>query len=133
MAFVVAGIAVRVWAAGYIVGEQLATTGPYAHMRNPLYLGSLLITLGWCAMAARADVAAVLLGVFFATHCPTIAAEERYLRERYGAEYEAYCRRVPRWLPRPFVGGGGAFSWYKALYSNEERKHALAVVILAAA
>ncbi|MDH7570069.1 MAG: methyltransferase, partial [Armatimonadota bacterium] len=126
----------RFWAAGHITKqEQLATTGPYAWVRNPLYLGSLLITLGWGMMSGEPLAAAVLLGSFLLTHLPTIYREERYLRSRFGSEFEEYCRRVPRLFPRPWRRvtreEPTGFSLTRALRRNREGKNALGVVLLA--
>lgn len=136
LALVFAGQALRLWSAGFLAkNERLATTGPYAWVRNPLYLGSLLLTLAWGAMSGRPEVAAGLLAAYFLTHWPTICAEERLLRERFGADYDDYCRRVPRLLPRPRrqPPGAGEFSWQRAWQANRERRGILGVVLLAAA
>ncbi|HHX39816.1 MAG TPA: isoprenylcysteine carboxylmethyltransferase family protein [Armatimonadetes bacterium] len=131
---VVAGQAMRFWAAGYIVkATQLTTTGPYAHVRNPLYLGSLLITLGWGTMSGRLVVAVVLLAVFALTHALAIRSEESYLGERFGEEFDDYCRRVPRLFPRlrPGASGSGNYSWRRALQCDGEGWTSLGVAALA--
>lgn len=131
-----AGQALRFWAAGHIVkAKQLTQTGPYAYVRNPLYLGSLLITAGWGAMSGRASLAAVLLGVFAITHGLAIWSEERYLRERFASGFEDYCRRVPRILPRLTAppGSRGQFSWQQALHCDGEGMNAVCVGLLALA
>lgn len=131
---VVAGQAVRFWAAGYIVkATQLTTTGPYAHVRNPLYLGSLLITLGWGTMSGRLVVAVLLLAVFALTHALAIRSEESYLGERFGEEFHAYCRQVPRLFPRlrPGTSGSGDYSWRRALQCDGEGWTSLGVAALA--
>lgn len=127
------GQAVRFWASGHIrKQEQLATSGPYAYVRHPLYLGSLLINLGWGAMVGRAEWAALLVVAYFLTHWPTMQAEERFLRQRFGAEYEDYCRRVPRLLPRlrPQERATQSFSWQLAFEKNHEGRNATWVVLL---
>lgn len=128
-----AGQGVRLWSTGYIVkNEQLATAGPYALVRNPLYFGSLLITLGWGSVSGGIIPAVLLLGCYFATHLPTIRKEERYLHERYGAEFEAFCRHTPRLLPRLCFSGApaGQFSWERA---RRELKNARWLLLLAIA
>jgi len=132
---VLLGQALRFWSAGYIVkATQLTTTGPYAHVRNPLYLGSLLITCGWGAMSGRWELAALLVLVFAVTHGLSIAAEERYLRARFGAQFEEYCRQVPRLWPRLCVrpNSGGHFSWQQAIRCDSEGVNAVCVGLLAA-
>jgi protein-S-isoprenylcysteine O-methyltransferase Ste14 len=100
-----AGIWIRALAAGHVrKNAELTTTGPYAYTRNPLYLGSIVIALGF-AIAARAWVApafwiAIALVVMFtAIYVPVIRSEEAFLRETF-AGFNDYCNRVPRLLPR---------------------------------
>ena len=86
---IVPGILIRALASGHVrKNEALATSGPYAYTRNPLYLGSLLIAMGFA-------IAAML----FAIYGPVIRDEEKFLRENF-PEFEEYARRVPRMLPR---------------------------------
>ena len=84
------------------VGEpvNLVVRGPYRHVRNPMMTGVFCILLG----TAAATASFWLLG-WFALYCTIMAIvirtfEEPHLSERYGAEYEAYRRHVPRWIPR---------------------------------
>lgn len=97
---VIAGLAVRATAAGHIrKNQELATTGPYAHTRNPLYLGSILIAAGF-AVALLSWPMAVVLGVGFAViYIPVIASEERFLRGTF-PNFDEYCTKVPRIIPR---------------------------------
>jgi protein-S-isoprenylcysteine O-methyltransferase Ste14 len=83
----------RVWAA------RLVTGGFFAHSRNPLYLGNLLILLGLFIIHNSPWVYALGIGFFAFAYRSIVAAEEAYLRERFGEEYAEYCRRAPRWLP----------------------------------
>jgi len=83
-----------------IYAEDLVTTGFFAHSRNPLYVGNMLVYLGLFLMLN--SVVGYLVGVpffLFAYLCIT-AAEEDFLRRKFGAVYESYCRQVPRYLPR---------------------------------
>jgi hypothetical protein len=79
--------------------ESLATSGPYAYTRNPLYLGSLLMGLGFAVAARSWWVSAALIIMFFAIYLPVIRGEEIFLRQRFPG-FEEYARRVPRLLPR---------------------------------
>jgi protein-S-isoprenylcysteine O-methyltransferase Ste14 len=94
------GLGVRAVASGYVrKNENLATTGPYAYTRNPLYLGSIILALGF-ALAARSWIVLIsLLVMFVAIYLPVIRGEEAFLRERF-PEFAEYKRRVPRLLPR---------------------------------
>jgi protein-S-isoprenylcysteine O-methyltransferase Ste14 len=110
---VLAGLALRAWAAGCLVkGSRLSTGGPYGRTRNPLYLGSSLMAAGF-ALAGRslamAAAAALLLAFVYA---PVIRREAEFLEDRFGEDYRRYAARVPLFLPRlrPAVAGQ-AFAW----------------------
>lgn len=111
-AVVIPGLLVRALASGHVQkNEQLATTGPYAYTRNPLYLGSLILALGFALAARSWWIAAVLVIMFFAIYLPVIRGEEVFLRGRF-PEFDDYARQVPRLLPRltALENSGGAFS-----------------------
>ncbi len=78
----------------------LNTRGPYAHVRNPLYVGNLGIVLGLLLIANDPWVYAIGLGFFFGEYFFIIRAEENFLRGLYGAQFDEFCARVPRWVPR---------------------------------
>ena len=107
LVLVVLGQVWRCWAAGCIGlyrGENvkaanLATKGPYAIMRNPLYFGNFIIGLGWSIIAGVWGVAIFTLCFILLYVAVIIPHEESFLREKFGAEYEAYCRRVKRFWP----------------------------------
>jgi protein-S-isoprenylcysteine O-methyltransferase Ste14 len=100
LALVLPGLWLRGYAAGYVRKDrELTVTGPYAHTRNPLYLGSMLIAAGFTVALLSWPVALVLAGGFAAIYIPVIASEERHLRASFPG-FEAYCRRVPRLIPR---------------------------------
>ena len=84
-----------------VYAEDLVTDGVYALVRNPMYVGNLLIVVG-VAIAAN-SWATVLVGIPLAVfmYICIVAAEEEYLLGRFGEAFKAYCRDVPRWLPRP--------------------------------
>ena len=100
LALVLPGLWLRAYAAGYVKKDrELTVTGPYAHTRNPLYLGSMLIASGFALAVLSWPVALVLAAGFGVIYVPVIASEERFLRATFPA-FEAYCRRVPRLIPR---------------------------------
>jgi protein-S-isoprenylcysteine O-methyltransferase Ste14 len=97
---IVPGLLIRALASGHVrKNEALATSGPYAYTRNPLYLGSLLIGVGFAVAARSWWVGVVLVVMFFAIYVPVIRDEEAFLRQRF-PEFEEYARRVPRMFPR---------------------------------
>src|SRR6202140_458964 len=97
---IVAGLLIRALASGYVrKNEALATSGPYAYTRNPLYLGSLLMGVGFAVAARSWWVGIALVVMFFAIYLPVIHDEESYLRTKF-PEFEEYARRVPRMFPR---------------------------------
>jgi protein-S-isoprenylcysteine O-methyltransferase Ste14 len=124
LALVVPGLWLRAYAAGYVKkNRELTSTGPYAHTRNPLYLGSMLIAAGFALALLSWPVALALAIGFAVIYIPVIASEERFLRVTFPG-FEAYCRSVPRLIPRltpvPQTGNGsGAGSFSLGLY----RKH----------
>ena len=132
-----AGLGIRAYASGYVrKNEELATTGPYAYTRNPLYLGSIIIAAGFALAARSWMIAAIFLLMFLAIYLPVIRGEEEFLRQRF-PEFAEYERRVPRLIPRLSNSGGtdGFFSW--DLYRLHREYNALAgtlaiVAVLAA-
>jgi protein-S-isoprenylcysteine O-methyltransferase Ste14 len=120
----IGGMMLRAWAAGHLAkNERLATTGPYAHTRNPLYLGTLLVAGGLAVAAHSLWLAALFAAVFVFVYLPVIELEEQHLRKLF-PEYARYAAAVPRFGYR-FRGGGGAnFRW--DLYFKNQEYQALA-------
>jgi protein-S-isoprenylcysteine O-methyltransferase Ste14 len=124
---IVPGLLIRALASGHVrKNEALATSGPYAYTRNPLYLGSLLIGIGFAVAARSWWVGALLVLIFFAIYMPVIRSEEKFLQEKF-PEFEDYARRVPRMLPRftpaRSAEDGGRFSM--GLYLKHREWNAL--------
>lgn len=109
-ALICLGEAIRIWANAHIggvsrtrgdqPGARLIVSGPFAHMRNPLYIGNLFLTLGAAWMSGRLWLVAVAAALFAAQYIPVVRWEESRLRETFGGAYEQYCARTPRWFPR---------------------------------
>lgn len=122
---IAAGLLLRSWALGHLrKNEELCTSGPYAYTRNPLYLGSALILLGYCLMVNRVWFAllACLAGV--AVRRVVVWREEAELLARFGEQYAAYRRSVPAVIPRwtPYREGAcRPFSWEQACRNNLAR------------
>jgi Phospholipid methyltransferase len=135
---VVAGLIIRVLASGHVQkNEALATTGPYAYTRNPLYLGSIVLAIGFLIAARSWWIALIAVLMLFAIYLPVIRSEENFLRERF-PEYEEYSRQVPRLFPRfgAYFGAkkssDGSFSWH-LYWKHREYNAALGVLCMTAA
>jgi protein-S-isoprenylcysteine O-methyltransferase Ste14 len=99
LALVLPGLWLRGYASGYVKkNRELTVTGPYAHTRNPLYLGSMLIAAGFALALLNWPVALVLAMGFSIIYIPVIASEERFLRATFPG-FDSYCHRVPRIIP----------------------------------
>ncbi|MCA1592288.1 MAG: isoprenylcysteine carboxylmethyltransferase family protein [Acidobacteria bacterium] len=100
------GLLLRAWSAGHIrKNAQLATSGPYAYTRNPLYLGSFVLGLGFTVAAASSLWLWLLLGGIFAAlflgiYLPVMRVEATTLAELFGDDYRSYARAVPLLFPR---------------------------------
>jgi protein-S-isoprenylcysteine O-methyltransferase Ste14 len=118
------GLAIRGWAAGHLEkNTTLTDSGPYAWVRNPLYIGTLTVTMGLIAAARRWELGA-LAAVFFALiYLPVVELEEQYLRELFPA-FPEYAGRVPKLIPRaPQRAGAKHFRW--SLYRQNREYEAL--------
>jgi len=131
------GVLVRALASGHIrKNAELATAGPYAYTRNPLYLGSIIIAIGFIIAARNIWIGIGALAMFALIYMPVISAEEKYLRSAF-PEYDRYAKEVPRFLPRltryrtatEVVDGSSHFS--SALYlRHREYNAALGAVLM---
>jgi protein-S-isoprenylcysteine O-methyltransferase Ste14 len=129
----VIGLAIRAGAAGHLrKHKSLATAGPYAWTRNPLYLGSILLGAGFL-IAATSWIAAGLAALYLAVFYPGVMRrEEEELRAEYGADFDDYARRVPRFWPRPPRGSPEEpFSWIQYRANREYQALAGAAVAFA--
>jgi len=107
------GQSLRLWAVSHAggatrttgnvgAGPELITHGPFAHVRNPLYLGNFLIALGFCLMAWAwmPWLLLIFLVLFGLQYQMIISLEEEHLRQRFGKIYAEYLTQAPRFLPR---------------------------------
>lgn len=124
------GLALRAWAAGHLrKNERLTASGPYAYVRNPLYLGSLIAAAG-CAVAGASWMAGAAAAIFFAGfYLPVVEEEESHL-EKILPGYRAYREQVPRLRPRlpPYRASSERFS--ASLYLKNREYQALAAFAL---
>lgn len=134
------GELLRLWACGYIKTyrgpmeevEELTTAGPYAYLRNPLYLANGCIGLGIVFLSGILLLVPLFLGVFAFLYGSIIRAEEAFLAKRFGKVYREYASSVPRFVPRlaPYPNRQGTFSFRVLLEREVITLGTLALVIL---
>lgn len=83
-----------------VYAKDLVTEGLYGHTRNPMYVGNLLILTGVSLASNSLTSVAIAVPLFIFVYVAIVAAEENFLRGKFGAAFEAYCRDVPRWRLR---------------------------------
>ena len=95
------GLAIRAWASGHLKkNQELTTSGPYAHTRNPLYLGTFLLGTGVAVGGGTPWFVAVFAAFYLMIYVPVMFAEAETMRELFSEEYESYSRQVPLFVPR---------------------------------
>jgi len=121
------GMAVRAWAAGCLAkNQQLATGGPYAYTRNPLYVGTLLVAAGLAIAARSVGLGILFVGVFLLVYLPVIQLEEQHLRRLFPG-YENYAGEVPMLRPRLTAYAKKSFDGFRAsLYLKNQEYQAAA-------
>ena len=103
----VAGSAIRAWASGHLrKNRELATDGPYAFTRNPLYFGSFLLVLGFAISGGSWPLGLWLVSFFRLIYQPVIRAEAAHIGQLFGEQYSAWAREVPLFFPRLTPAGG---------------------------
>lgn len=133
-----AGELLRCWAVGYsgvttrgdvVEAPELITAGPYAYVRNPLYVGNFITAAGFAiaftgknSRAGRWALIASALGSMAAVYATIVPHEEGFLRETFGEEFDKYCERVPRLIPQaePMPDGNG--TWNPDVIGEAESK-----------
>ena len=133
---IVLGLLVRGWAAGHLRRESpLTVSGPYAHVRHPLYLGSALILAGFVVASGELLFGLVALAYFLIVFVPVMRREERERRASAGELYVAYAAQVPALWPRlrpaRLEGSALPFAW-RQYWSNREWRAAVGCVLLIA-
>jgi len=124
------GLGIRAYAAGHLDKTlSLATRGPYAYTRNPLYLGSLFIGLGLAIAGGRWSLGAAFVIFFIFVYGPVMRREEAGLREQYGQKYEAYAAAVPFFFPgwKSVAARDEKFQW-RRYRRNREYEAALGYI-----
>jgi protein-S-isoprenylcysteine O-methyltransferase Ste14 len=132
---VLAGEAVRFWATGHLrKNEELTTSGPYAHLQSPLYLGSFIVGTGLCLMALNPVIWIIGSLVFFVSYIPRKQRKEwGRLEERFGEEFLKYKNSVPYFIPRPDPYPDGSKHLWSFAQSIENTEHQTALSVLVVA
>src|ERR1051325_6886481 len=126
------GLAIRAWASGYLKKNvELTVTGPYAHTRNPLYLGTFMLGTGIATSSGAWWFIVVFMALYLLIYVPVMMAEAETLSKLFAAEFPIYSRSVPLFLPRltPYrvnqaaraTAGAGRFAWSQYLRHREYR------------
>lgn len=128
----VVGVLIRAWASGHIrKNKTLAVSGPYAYTRNPLYLGSFILGIGFTAASGVWWLALLFIALFLGIYLPVMRVESDDLTELFGEEYKEYARRVPLFFPRPtaYKTASSAVKFDRELYMRyREYRAALGLV-----
>ncbi len=144
---IIAGEAIRLWGVsivgsetrttGSVGGTYLITSGPFAYVRNPLYVGNMLLYAGVGVMSMALFPWLLLAAAiwFYLQYFLIVSGEEEYLRERFGTEYREYCDGVRRFLPRllPFSARSPSakrFSLKEGMASERRTLQAIGLVTI---
>jgi protein-S-isoprenylcysteine O-methyltransferase Ste14 len=128
------GALIRAWASGHLrKNAALATSGPYAYTRNPLYFGSFLMAVGCAVCGGSWWLGSWLIGFFLLVYWPVMKSEAEHMRKLFADEYDQWSANVPLFIPRltPYhIGPGQAFDMQQYLRHREYRASiGLAIVI----
>lgn len=119
------GVLFRAWSAGHVrKNERLATSGPYAYTRNPLYFGSFFLGLGFTIATARIELAIIFIIFYLSVYWAVMRAEAEYMTQLFPQEYQTYAAAVPMFWPRLTRWEGSTplkFDWQLYLKYREYR------------
>ncbi len=127
------GVLLRAWASGHIrKNDALAVSGPYAYTRNPLYLGSFILGLGFTIGSGRWWLGILFAALFLGIYLPVMRVESATLAQLFGERFQAYAEAVPLFLPRltPYRNGDGKTAFDSGLYMRyREYRAALGLLV----
>jgi protein-S-isoprenylcysteine O-methyltransferase Ste14 len=126
------GLLLRGWAGGHLAKDrQLASSGPYAYLRNPLYVGTLTVALGLAIASSSVWLFLLFAAAFLLVYLPAVELEEQHLREIF-PDYADYANRVGRFVPHSrYRNSSRRFSW-RLYQRNEEYKASLGFLVACA-
>jgi protein-S-isoprenylcysteine O-methyltransferase Ste14 len=121
---VIIGVLVRLYASGFVMkNKELATQGPYAFVRHPLYTGNIAVIVGFAIAGATLWGLPLALAFIWFYYPPTIEYEDRKLRRQFGQQWEQWADITPALVPRLGNDGrmrGGSWSFAKSMRQNGE-------------
>ena len=124
------GLALRAWATGHLrKNDSLATTGPYAYTRNPLYLGSFVMGVGFTIASGRLILGIIFAALFLGIYVPVMRVESATLTQLFGDRYLGYVNVVPLFLPRlsPYRNGATEKNKFDAELYKRYREYRAAI------
>ena len=124
------GLALRAWATGHLrKNDALATTGPYAYTRNPLYLGSFVMGVGFTIASGRLILGVIFAALFLGIYVPVMRVESATLTQLFGERYLGYVNVVPLFLPRlsPYRNGATQKNKFDAELYKRYREYRAAI------
>ncbi len=131
--YIIAGLLIRLWSNGYAIkNDKLTTSGPYAFVRNPLYLGTFLIAIGFAIVLNMYWVGVLFLAALGVMYYRTIQTEQGMLLTKFGESYRKYVEKVPAMIPCLISypeGEKWPFS-LKRLIDSKEHKPVFWIIIL---
>lgn len=109
------GLGIRAWASGHLrKNQELTTSGPYAHTRNPLYLGTFLLGIGVAVGGGALWFIGLFVALYLLIYVPVMIAEADTMRDLFSEEYQHYSSQVPLFVPRFSPYGTHSSSSYAA-------------------
>lgn len=115
-----AGLLLRGWAAGSVEkNESLATSGPFSYTRNPLYLGSFILGVGFMIAGGSWALGIAFVALFIFIYSPVMRREAEFLRQKFGLAYDEYAKRAPVFFPAFRRGRRGDFRWARYKKNRE--------------
>lgn len=137
------GESIRFWGVGHATSEtrvtgnvgasRLVVSGPFSYVRNPLYVGNMLLYTGFGVMANLPWLIVITFAWFVFQYAMIVSREEEFLEGKFGPEYDAYRRAVPKFLPRltPYERGRNvAIQWSIALRSERRTFQAFTIALM---
>jgi len=131
MILIIVGEAIRIWAAGHLQkNESLTVTGPYAYVKNPLYIGSILITAGFCIFADNIYLLAAATFGFCFHYIPyKKKVEGNRLKKIFGSQYVDYDEKVPEYIPRRTPYSNQKVRWQFGNFIENSEEGILLIII----